>query len=54
MVETHNLCISLKRLASAPGYDQERLKRALYHALGMSHASSKGEMEKVRQALGLP
>ena len=53
LVEMHNLTLSLKRLRGSP-YDNARWKRALYHALLMSYAASKAEMEKIRQALELP
>ena len=54
MVETHNLALSLKRLHNAPGYDERRWKRALYHALGMAFVTSGNQMEKLRQAMELP
>lgn len=52
MVETYNLCNSIKRLKDAPNYDQDRWKRALYHAVGM--ACHRGDQEKIRNALELP
>ncbi len=54
MVETHNIATSLKRLHNAPGFDERRWKRALYHALGMSYVPSNGVLEKIRQAMELP
>lgn len=53
LVETHNLSLSIDRLRSAPGYDTDVWKRAIYHALGMS-GISRGTVEKIRQALELP
>lgn len=53
LVETHNISLSLDRLRDAPGWDQWRWKRAIYHALGMSGIDS-GTLEKIRQALELP
>lgn len=52
VVETYNLAISLKRLRDAPNYDEDRWKRALYHAVGMS--VHRGAAEKIRTALELP
>lgn len=54
LVETYNICLSLKRILNAPSYDSDRWQRALYHALGMSSVSNHAQMEKIRQALGLP
>ncbi len=51
LVETHNLALSLKRLQEGP-YDNERWRRALYHAAGMT--CSRGTVEKLRIALELP
>lgn len=53
LVETHNLALSLKRLQQCP-HDEGRWRRALYHAIGMSHSGTRELIEKVRQALGLP
>jgi hypothetical protein len=55
LVETHNLAISLQRLAdgSHNGYDTERWRRALYHALGISRPSQ-CNLEEIRKALRLP
>lgn len=48
LVETHNLVLSLRRLRSAP-YDNERWKRALYHALLLADVPSNacGEIRKI-------
>ena len=54
LVETNNLARSLKRLMDAQGYGSRNWKRALYHAISMSQASTDSEIEKIRQALGLP
>lgn len=54
MVETHNIALSLKRLNNVPGYDSRRWKRALYHAMGLSSVAADSEVEKIRQAIGLP
>jgi hypothetical protein len=52
LVETHNIALCIKRLRDGP-YDQERWKRALYHALSMN-VLSRGTLEKIRIALELP
>lgn len=54
VVETHNLAMSLRRLKNAPGYDHERWKRALLHALGMSYCGDCSERKAVREALNMP
>lgn len=55
LVETHNLALSLGRLTdSAGGYDTEKWKRALYHALAMDGCASRNLLEKIRIALELP
>lgn len=54
LVETHNIALSLERIKDAPGYDQERWKRALIHALGMARVASNTEQKAIREALGLP
>ncbi len=53
LVETHNIALSLDRLSQAP-YDMWRWKRALYHALAMSHVGDRSVLEKIRTALELP
>lgn len=54
LAETHNIAISIKRMQDqAGGYDPERWKRALYHALGMAHVGN-DLIRKVREALDLP
>lgn len=53
LVETYNIYLSIKRIKDAPGYDDHRWKRALYHAVGMAIIGH-SEQEKIRQALGLP
>lgn len=54
LAETHNIALSLKRIMNqGGGYDSERWRRALYHALGIAKAPT--EMQrKIREALGLP
>lgn len=52
LVETHNLYLSFRRLRSAP-YNNEKWKRALYHALSMGEVG-RGLLEKIRIALELP
>lgn len=55
LVETYNLMRSLKRISETPGYGSQNWKRALYHAIAMSGCHGGfNEMEKIRQALGLP
>lgn len=54
LVETHNIALSLGRLTSAGAYDDERWRRALYHALSMDGCASRGMLEKLRVALELP
>lgn len=53
LVETHNMALSIDRLCQAP-YDNERWKRALYHAVSMSMAGNRTVVEKLRIALELP
>ena len=54
LVETHNLAKSITRLRSGVGgYNEERWKRALYHALGMSVREWE-VTQKIREALKLP
>ena len=54
LVETHNIATSLKRLNNLPSYDENRWKRALYHAIAMSHTANNSTIEKFRQAMELP
>ncbi len=54
MVETHNIALSLRRLKKAPGYDTDRWKRALLHALNMGYAGTPDERRKIREALSQP
>jgi hypothetical protein len=54
LVETHNLALALQRLrdGSKNGYDTNRWKRALYHALTMTytdHDITKAIREALRQ-----
>ena len=54
LAETANIARSIKRIQNqSGGYDDDRWKRALYHALGMCHVGS-STLEKIRQGLGLP
>ena len=55
LVETHNLAITLQRLrdGSKNGYDTNRWKRALYHALTMTYTDS-NVTKAIREALQLP
>jgi hypothetical protein len=53
LVETHNLVLSLKRLMDTP-HDNDRWKRALYHALSMNLRVNRVELGKIREALDLP
>lgn len=54
LVETHNIVMSLNRIANAPGYDPRRWRRALYHAIGMAESPTDNTREKIRIALELP
>lgn len=54
LVETYNLCLSLRRIEHAPLFTANCWKRALYHALSMSGVSNSEEIQKIRVALGLP
>ena len=54
LVETHNISLSLKRLQEVGAYDDDRWKRALYHALCMTYSGSRECRQKIREALGLP
>lgn len=52
-VETYNLYLSLKRLHH--NYDEQRVKRALYHAVCMSESiTGFDERKALREALKLP
>jgi hypothetical protein len=53
LVETQNLALSLKRLTGPP-YEGDRWRRALYHALTMTHTVNRDEAAKIREALELP
>lgn len=53
LVETHNIARSISRIKNAPGWDQNRWRRTLYHALGMSHID-RSIIAKIREALELP
>ncbi len=53
LVETDNIARSLNRLrSSAGGYNDERWRRALQHAIAMS--VHRNAAEKIRVALELP
>lgn len=54
LVETHNLALSFGRLTNSGPYDNERWKRALYHALAMDGCAGRNVLEKIRIALELP
>lgn len=54
LIETHNLTISLKRLAQVSGRGELPMKRALYHAIGMAYALSHNQRAKIREVLELP
>ncbi len=55
LVETHNIALSLQRIANAPGgYSDTPKKRALYHAICMTHTFSTDEQRNIRIALNLP
>lgn len=54
LVETHNIALSLMRLHESSPFDGRRWKRALYHALTMSHPANEYERQKIREALSLP
>lgn len=53
LVETHNLMLSLDRMAGPP-YDEKRWRRAFYHALAMSQVSDRSLLERIRVVLDLP
>ena len=54
LVETHNITLSLRRILSAPGYDRDDWKRALYHALLIAGCGNRVALVKIREALELP
>lgn len=54
MVETYNIALSIRRMAEAPGYDHDRWKRAIYHAVCMEDKGTRDERAALRQALNLP
>lgn len=55
LVKTNNILRSLKRISKANGgFGNRSWKRAIYHAISMTTISSDGELEKIRQAMGLP
>ena len=54
LVETNNLLRSLKRLTESQGYGSRNWKRAMYHALCMSGACGDTELQRIREAIGLP
>ena len=54
LVETHNIVKSIARLRSgAGGYDEERWKRALYHAV-LLELRDRDLKRRIREALELP
>jgi hypothetical protein len=55
LVETQAIALSLKRLRDGAknGYDTERWKRALYHALTMTY-TDRAMTKAIREALELP
>ena len=55
LIETHNIALSLQRLrdGSKNGYDTIRWRRALYHALTMTHTDH-SLAKAIREALQLP
>jgi hypothetical protein len=54
LVETHNIALSLDRLARASTYQEDATRRALYHALCMTGTFSAIARAKIREALELP
>lgn len=55
LVETHNLALSLQRLYNGQGgYNEEKWKRALYHALAISGNAGHSLLKSIREALELP
>jgi hypothetical protein len=54
LVETQNIALSLQRM-SPNGYDNQRWRRAFYHALTMTNIVMRREvLVKIREALDLP
>ena len=53
LVETHNIALSLRRLQDTP-HDEDRWRRAVYHAICMSYSGSRETRVKLREALELP
>jgi hypothetical protein len=55
LVETQNIASSLRRIRdNASGYDNQRVKRALYHAISMHGNLTNEELAGVRTAMRLP
>ncbi len=55
LVETQNLALSFRRLRDISGeYQSGALKRAIYHALGMSYSLTEHQRGRIREALELP
>ena len=54
MVETNNIRQSLARVRNCPGYDTQRIRRVLYHALLASYALDSSEVAAIRIAMKLP
>ncbi len=55
MVETHNIALSLNRIANGPGYQRDAAKkRAIYHAVCMTCSFGSEEQKNLRIALNLP
>ena len=54
LVETHNIALSIRRIKNqSGGYDGDRWKRAVYHALSLCYVG-RAQIEKIRVALELP
>jgi hypothetical protein len=54
LVETHNICLSLKRLREIPGYASvDPWRRAFFHAASMAGLEHSA-LEKIRVALEIP
>jgi hypothetical protein len=51
LVETHNLALALQRLYSSS--DEYRWRRALYHALAMTHGPIYHQLGEIRKTLEL-
>jgi hypothetical protein len=55
LVETHNLALSLRRLKNIPdSWNQEAVRRALYHAVCMTGCFDLSEQTQIREAIKLP